>query len=152
MTMPADADLRHLGRAAPEVCGLDAVAPSWEIFRRPGFLRTLEAFRADDPPVSSSSRFRGSEWVLDVAPPSSYPTVRVDFHDIDEGLAEELKVAILVAILHPSSRRLSIETHPTLGMLLAMLCRWITPSRPPPPSDPGCRFWRLFHARRVSCL
>ncbi|MBI0532025.1 hypothetical protein [Sphingomonas sp. TX0522] len=142
--MPADADLRHLGRAAPEVCGLDAVAPSWEIFRRPGFLRTLEAFRADDPPVSSSSRFRGSEWVLDVAPPSSYPTVRVDFHDIDEGLAEELKVAILVAILHPSSRRLSIETATNFGMVLAMLGRWMTHARLTTLSDLGAGFGDLF--------
>ena len=144
MIEPCDADLCHLGRSQPAACDRDAIGPSWEIFKRHDFLRTLEEFATDDPPVSLTSRFTSSEWVLDLAPPSAKPNARLDFRDIDENLAGELKVAMLVAVMHPESRRLSIKTMVNVGMVLTMLGRWMTHARLTTVSDLGAGFGHLF--------
>jgi hypothetical protein len=128
----------------PTVREVDEVGATWRILERPGYLRSLERFLADDPPVSTVSTFRQEEWIWDLPPPNGYPTSRIGFHDIAEPLAGELKLAVLIAVAHPSSRRLKLATAASFGHYLAMLGRWMTHAGLTTINDLGAGFGTLF--------
>ena len=140
-----DADIAHLGRTGTATAGeLDAPGSTWEIFARQGWLRSMAELVAANPPVSTRSFFLDDEWILDLPPPSSEPHARIGFHEMEKGLASEIKVAILVSIIHPRCGRASIRTGATRGQYLAMFGRWLDHLELSTLSDAGTGFGRLF--------
>lgn len=125
-TLRPDADLDHLARSGLGSGQRDAPGRTWEIFARPGFLRTLEEFKADNPPVSSASFFLDDEWILDPPPPGTSRGRALWFGNVDSELALELKVAGLVAMLEPGSLGYSIERGTKLISRLTVIGSWMT--------------------------
>jgi hypothetical protein len=99
---------------------------TYEILARPGFLRSMAEFEADNPPVSAVSCFSSDVWTLELPPGGDAKQCRLDFRDLDDALASELKVAILVSALEPTSRRYRMAAMAQLGRNLITIGSWMT--------------------------
>ncbi|RUN76497.1 hypothetical protein EJC47_11030 [Sphingomonas sp. TF3] len=140
-------DVADLGHLAGHGGGLQADTSdnaTWRLVDQPGFLRHLSEMVASNPPVSSQSRFLDPDWRLDVRPPAGRRFQRVGFEGIDPDLANELRIALLVAMAHPSSKRLSVSSAGPLGRSLVMLGGWMTHAGARSISHLGEGFGELF--------
>lgn len=137
-------DLDHLvGHGDDPYAGVSEHA-TWRLVEDPAFLRHVNDFVATNPRVSTTSFFLCPQWRLDVKPPAGKSVKTIGFEGVDFDVANEMKVALLVAMAHPASKRFAVSSAGELGRGLAMLGGWMTHAGARSISHLGEGFGELF--------
>ena len=137
-------DLEHLSGYGDDPHAGVSENATWRLVDDPSFLRHVRDFVATNPRVSTYSFFLCTQWRLDIKPPAAATTNNVGFEGIAFDLMNEMKVALLVAMAHPASKRLAVSTAQSLGRSLAMLGGWMTHVKALSISHLGAGFGELF--------